>query len=37
MFPSNLIATLFNFKREPMFDLGERRATIEEPPEIKFK
>jgi LemA protein len=37
MFPSNLIATLFNFKREPMFDLGERRATIEEPPEIKFQ
>lgn len=37
MFPSNLIATLFNFKREPMFDLGEKRAIIEEPPEIKFK
>jgi LemA protein len=36
MFPSNLIATLFNFKREPMFDLGEKRAVIEEPPEIKF-
>jgi LemA protein len=37
MFPSNLIATLFNFKREPMFDLGEKRAVIEEPPEIKFQ
>ena len=24
MFPSNLIATLFNFKREPMFELGEQ-------------
>jgi LemA protein len=36
IFPSNLIATLFNFKREPMFDLGEKRAVIEEPPEIKF-
>jgi len=37
MFPSNLIATLFNFKREPMFDLGEQRAKMEEPPEIKFQ
>jgi LemA protein len=37
MFPSNLIATMFNFKREPMFDLGEKRATIEEPPQIKFQ
>ena len=36
MFPSNLIATLFNFKREPMFELGEKRAAIEEPPQIKF-
>jgi LemA protein len=37
VFPSNLIATLFNFRREPMFDLGEKRATIEEPPQIKFQ
>lgn len=36
VFPSNVIATLFNFKREPMFDLGEKRATIEEPPQVKF-
>lgn len=36
IFPSNLIATLFNFKREPMFELGENRAVIEEPPQIKF-
>jgi LemA protein len=36
LFPSNIIATLFNFKREPMFDLGEKRTTIEEPPQIKF-
>ncbi|NSW94032.1 MAG: LemA family protein [Bacteroidales bacterium] len=35
-FPSNLIATLFNFKKEPMFELGEQRATIEEPPKIQF-
>lgn len=37
VFPSNIIATLFNFKREPMFDLGEKRTTIEEPPQIKFQ
>jgi LemA protein len=36
MFPSNLIATLFNFRREPLFDLGEQRAAAEEPPQIKF-
>ncbi|MDQ1297022.1 MAG: LemA protein [Bacteroidota bacterium] len=36
VFPSNLIATLFNFKREPLFDLGEQRATVEEPPKIQF-
>jgi len=36
IFPSNLIATLFNFRREPMFELGEKRAVIEEPPQIKF-
>lgn len=37
IFPSNIIATLFNFKREPMFELGEARAVIEEPPQIKFQ
>jgi LemA protein len=37
LFPSNLIATLFNFRREPMFELGEKRAEIEEPPQIKFQ
>jgi LemA protein len=36
VFPSNIVATLFNFKREPMFDLGEARATVGEPPQIKF-
>jgi len=36
VFPSNLIATLFNFKREVMFDLGEQRTTVEEPPKIQF-
>jgi LemA protein len=37
VFPSNLLATLFNFRREPMFDLGDKRAIIEEPPQIKFQ
>jgi LemA protein len=36
VFPSNLIATLFNFKREPMFELGEQRAAAEQPPKIQF-
>ncbi len=36
VFPSNIIATIFNFKREPMFELGDQRAVIEEPPKIKF-
>jgi LemA protein len=36
VFPSNIVATIFNFKREPMFDLGEGRTTVGEPPQIKF-
>jgi LemA protein len=36
LFPSNLIATLFNFKREPMFELGDQRAAAEQPPKIQF-
>jgi len=36
MFPSNIIAILFNFKREPMFELGEEKATMEQPPQIRF-
>jgi len=36
LFPSNLIAVLFNFKREPMFELGDQRAAAEEPPKIQF-
>lgn len=35
-FPSNLIAGMFGFHREVMFDLGEQRATLEEAPKIKF-
>jgi LemA protein len=36
VFPSNILATLFNFKREIMFDLGEAREAASEPPQIKF-
>jgi LemA protein len=36
LFPSNLIATLFNFRRETMFDLGTQRDSAEQPPKIQF-
>ena len=36
LFPSNLIATLFNFRREPMFELGNQRVEAEQPPKIQF-
>jgi len=36
VFPSNIIAILFNFKREAMFELGEQRASAEQPPKIQF-
>jgi LemA protein len=36
MFPSNLVATLFNFKRETMFELGDQRTAAEQPPKIQF-
>lgn len=36
LFPSNIIATLFNFKRELMFELGDQREAAEQPPQIKF-
>lgn len=35
-FPSNLLAGMFGFHKEIMFDLGEQRATLEEAPKIKF-
>ncbi|MDR0973005.1 MAG: LemA family protein [Prevotellaceae bacterium] len=35
-FPSNLIAGMFGFRKEVMFDLGDTRATLEEAPQIKF-
>lgn len=37
-FPSNLIASNFDFVKEPMFDLGtESRKAMEEPPVVKFQ
>jgi len=36
MFPSNIIASLFGFRRETMFELGEARAAAEQPPKIQF-
>jgi LemA protein len=36
-FPSNILAGMFGFKREPMFDLGtDKRATSEEAPKLNF-
>lgn len=35
-FPSNLIANNFGFKRETLFDFGERRKEMDEPPTVKF-
>lgn len=35
-FPSNLIAGIFGFTRETMFDLGQERANLQEPPKISF-
>ena len=37
VFPSNIIAGMFGFKREPMFDLGtDNRAKSEETPKLNF-
>lgn len=37
MFPANILAVMFGFKRETMFDLGgEQRVNLEEAPKIKF-
>jgi LemA protein len=35
-FPSNLIAGMFGFHKEIMFDLGEQRSAHEAAPQIKF-
>ena len=37
VFPSNIVAGMFGFKKEMMFDLGSiRREEMEKPPEVKF-
>lgn len=36
VFPSNIVANMYGFKKEMMFDLGEDRKEMEIPPEIKF-
>ncbi len=36
VFPSNIVASLFSFKRELMFELGDEREAVEKPPQIKF-
>ena len=37
-FPANMIAGMFGFRREKMFDLGEQqRVVLEEAPKISFK
>ena len=35
-FPSNILAGMFGFRKEEMFDLREQRAALEEAPKIKF-
>lgn len=36
-FPNNIVAGMFGFKTEPMFDLGtEQRQTLDKAPEVKF-
>ena len=36
-FPSNILAGMFGFKKEPMFEIPQNdRATLEKAPEINF-
>jgi len=35
-FPVKPCCHIFNFKREPMFDLADQRTTVEAPPKIQF-
>lgn len=35
-FPSNIVAGMFGFHREPMFDLGNERSQAEETPKLNF-
>ena len=36
MFPANIIAGMFGFRKEMMFDLGTERETLQKAPEISF-
>ncbi len=36
VFPNVLLAGMFGFKTEPMFELGDDRATVEKAPDINF-
>lgn len=37
VFPSSIIAGMFHFSKEPMFEIPqEQRATVEKAPEIQF-
>lgn len=35
-FPSNILAGMFGFQKEPMFDLGTERTRAEETPKLNF-
>ena len=35
-FPNNLLASMFGFREEDMFDLGDKRVDYEKAPEVKF-
>ncbi|MBS0012034.1 MAG: LemA family protein [Bacteroidales bacterium] len=37
VFPSNIVAGMFAFHKEPMFELGDRRVQMEEPPKVSFE
>lgn len=36
VFPSNIIAGMFNFKRAAMYEAMEKRETLEKAPEVRF-
>ena len=36
VFPSNILAGMFHFKRAAMYEATENRATLEKAPEVKF-
>lgn len=35
-FPANIFANTFGFHKEPMFDVGDSRASLEEAPKVQF-